>query len=216
MVLRVTSEARSGQPIPVALADSNPLMLGALSQFIDRDPRFTMVATAKTAEGFLSVLARTEVAVGIIDWTLPTLSGEGLLDRLRGWPDAPRVVVYGHDESDAIARRAMAAGAAGFCARSEPPEQLLEIVREVAAGRMVFPFVDVRALRHDPLDSLTAREQALIARLAGGASNRDLAADLGISVNTVKFHLRNLYEKLSVNSRTQAVALYYASDRARP
>lgn len=202
--------------IDVGLADSNPLMLGALSEFIERDRRFSLVATAKTAEGFLEVVLRAEMAVAVIDWNLPMLGGERLLDILRARQGTPRVVVYSTDRNADIAQRAMAAGAAAFCSRDEPPERLSEIIVEVAAGRMVFPFLDVRKLKRDPMDTLTRRERALIERLARGYSNRDLAAELDISVNTVKFHLRNLFEKLSVNSRTQAIALYYSSVSGQP
>lgn len=201
--------------VNVALADGNPLMLGALSEFVERDPRFSLVATSKTAEGFLELVLRAEIAVGVIDWMLPELGGEKLLEILRAQSAAPRVVVYSHDTNTDIARRAMAAGAAGFCSRSDPPERLLDIVADVAGGRMVFPFLDVRALKRDPMDTLTDRERALMGLLAQGHSNKALARELGISVNTVKFHLRSMFEKLAVNSRTQAIALFYSSSSTR-
>jgi two-component system nitrate/nitrite response regulator NarP len=197
--------------IEVAVADANPLMLAALSEFFERDPGFSLVSTASTAEGFLEAVARVPVMAAVIDWHLPRLGGERLLDALRRLPQAPRVVVYGTPEGADVVRRAMAAGAAGFCARSHAPEQLLAIVRQVAGGEMVFPFVDVRDLNRDPAESLTGRERALLAALARGLSNKDLAGEFGISVNTVKFHLRNLYDKLAIDSRAQAIAFYYAA-----
>ncbi len=151
------------------------------------------------------------VDVGIIDWTLPVLGGERLVDLLRSREGSPRIVVYAHGDNPDIPRRAMAAGAAGYCARSKSPEYLLDAVASVADGGMVFPFVDVRELRDDPMRSLTRRERALLASLSQGRTNKELADDLGISVNTAKFHLRNLFEKLSVRNRAQAVAYYYAS-----
>ncbi len=201
----------SGLPtIDVGLADTNPLMLGALSEFFDGDPRFSLVFTAGTAEGFLEAALRADVAVGVIDWGLPTLGGQKLVEIVRAQASAPKIVVYADGEHGDIAKAAMTAGAAGFCARSEPPERLLTIVAEVASGQMVFPFLDVRELSRDPIDSLTRRERLLLERLATGLSNKELAEDLSVSINTVKFHLRNLFEKLSVKSRTQAIALYFS------
>ena len=200
--------------IPVGLAEGTPLMLGALSEFFDRDPRFSLVFTVRSAEGFLEVALRTEVAVGVIDWNLPSLGGRRLLEILRAQEQVPRIVVYAEGEQGGIPRAAMSAGAAGFCARTESPERLLDITAEVAKGQMVFPFLDVRALTGDPIETLTSRELHLLERLSAGLSNKALAHELDVSINTIKFHLRNLYGKLSVTSRTQAVALYFSGSGA--
>jgi len=198
-------------PIDIALGDGNPLMLAALSDFIDRDKDFSLVATAATAEGFLAAVTRVPVQVGLIEWTLPAMGGERLLDTLRLRPSPPRMIVYGAPEEPEILRRAMAAGAAGFSPRHQSPEQLLVMARAVAKGQMMFPFLDVRELTRDPAGALTARERILLAALARGLDNKSLARELDISVNTVKFHLRNLYEKLNLSSRAQAIAFYYSS-----
>ena len=200
--------------IGVCLADGNPLMLGALANVLERDRRFSLVATSKSSEGLLEVVLRASVDVGVIDWNLPTLGGARVLEILRAREEAPRVVVYADDTTGEVARRAMAAGAAGYCSRSDPPERLLDVLADVAMGRMVFPYLDVRTLRRDPLETLTARERVLLGLLAKGRSNQALAEELGISINTVKYHLRGVYEKLSVNSRGQAIALYYATPEA--
>lgn len=197
--------------IEIALADGNPLMLAALSDFIDRDKDFSLVATAATAEGLLAAVTRVPVMVGIIDWNLPVMGGERLLDTLRLRSSPPRMIVYGAPGEPEILRRAMAAGAAGFSPRHQPPEQLLAMARAVAQGQMMFPYVDVRELSRDPAAALTLRERTLLAALARGLDNKSLARELGISVNTVKFHLRNLYEKLNLASRAQAIAFYYSS-----
>jgi DNA-binding NarL/FixJ family response regulator len=202
-------------PIDIALGDGNPLMLAALSDFIDRDKAFSLVATAATAEGFLAAVTRVPVQVGLIDWNLPVMGGERLLDTLRLRPSPPRLIVYGAAEEPEILRRAMAAGAAGFSPRHQSPEQLLVMARAVAQGQMMFPFIDVRELTRDPASALTLRERTLLAALARGLDNKSLARELGISVNTVKFHLRNLYEKLNLSSRAQAIAFYYSSGAHR-
>jgi two-component system nitrate/nitrite response regulator NarP len=199
-----------GQQISVALADSNMLVLSAMSEIFDRDPRFSLVATSSTAEGFLGTVMRVPVQIGIIDWNLPALGGQKLIEVLRDQPDAPRILVYGDDVAD-LPRQALSAGAAGFTPRNGPVDGLLDTCASVAAGQMVFPFLDVRELQADPIHQLTKREKALLEGLSRGLSNRQLAAEFDISANTVKFHLSNLYEKLSLTSRTQAVAFFFST-----
>ncbi|MEJ6389730.1 response regulator transcription factor [Gymnodinialimonas ulvae] len=197
-------------PIDIMLADGNPLVLSALSELIDRDARFSLVATAATAEGFLGTAMRVPVQVGVIDWSLPALGGAKLIEVLRDQAHAPRVVVYAEDTGD-LPRLAMAAGAAGYAPRSSSAETLLDICVDVAAGKMVFPFVDIRELQADPIQSLSRKERAMLEALSEGLTNRELSAKLGVSTNTVKFHLSNLYDKLSVKNRAQAIAFYYSS-----
>lgn len=200
--------------VSLALADSNPLVLGAMSEIFDRDPRFSLVATTATAEGFLGAVMRVPVDLGIIDWRIPALGGQKLIEVLRDQPSAPRLIVYGDDSRGELPRKAMIAGAAGFVARSTSVEKLVDTCLAVAAGQMVFPFMDVRELQTDPIQQLTRREKSLLEALAKGMTNRDLARDFGISANTVKFHLSNLYEKLGVQSRAQAIAFFYSSQTA--
>jgi len=197
-------------PVTVMLADSNQLVLSAMSEIFDRDPRFSLVATSATAEGFLGLVMRVPVQVGVIDWHLPVLGGGKLIEVLRENETAPKMVVYG-DANGEMPRLAMQAGAAGFASRSGSVEGLVETCADVAAGKMVFPFIDVRKMRQDPVHSLSAKERAILEALATGLSNRELSKRLGISTNTVKFHLSNIYDKLSVKTRTQAIAYYYAS-----
>jgi two-component system nitrate/nitrite response regulator NarP len=201
----------TSRPIGVSLADGNPLVLSAMSELFDRDGRFSLVATTATAEGFLGAVMRVPVQVAVIDWLLPALGGQKLIEVLRDQPGAPRIVVYGDDGRGEVARLAMLAGAAGFVGRNMPVEALLDTCLAVAAGQMVFPFLDVRELQADPIAQLTRRERALLEALAKGLSNKDLARDFDISANTVKFHLSNLFEKLGVKNRAQAIAFYYSS-----
>ncbi len=204
------NDSLKDRQISIALADSNPLVLSAMSEIFDRDPRFSLIATTATAEGFLGSVMRVPVQVGVVDWNVPVLGGQKLIEVLREHPKAPRVVIYGDEKGD-LPRQAMTSGAAAFSARNGPVEGLLEACIAVAAGKMVFPFLDVRELQKDPIYLLTKRERALLEALSKGLTNRQLARDFGISTNTVKFHLSNLFEKLSIKSRAQAIAFYYSS-----
>jgi len=205
--------AAEARVIDVALADKNPLVLSALSELLDRDGRFNLVLTVKSSSAFLQLVARTSVDVGVIGWALPPGGGGAILETLRDQADAPRIVVYSGGLDPDLARKVMGHGAAGFCSKSEPPERLLDTIAAVADGQMVFPYVDVRGLHSDPWDHLTPREKELLTALAKGDSNDQIARALGLSINTVKFHLRNLYDKLAIRNRAQAVAFYYSTTR---
>ncbi|WP_234172728.1 response regulator transcription factor [Ruegeria pomeroyi] len=197
--------------VEIMLGDGNPLVLSAMSEVFERDPRFSLVATTATAEGFLGMAMRVPIQVGVIDWNLPALGAEKLTEVLRAQERAPRVVIYGHDHDPAVPRRAMAVGAAAFVSRSAPIDKLVQTCLDVAEGKMVFPFLDVRELRADPISTLSRKERLLLEALAEGLTNKQLAARLGISTNTVKFHLSNVFDKLSVKNRAQAIAFYYSS-----
>jgi len=202
-------------PIEIAIADSSPLMLSALSAYVDQCSEFALVATANTADGFLAAVERNRVAIGLISWDLPAMGGERLLQTLRSQPNSPRIIVGGAPADADIVYRAIAAGAAGFSSRYQSPVHLLAAAHAAAQGHMIFPFVDMRELTQSAPMRLTARERCLLAALARGLSNKVLAQEFEISVNTVKFHLSNLYDKLGVASRAEAIALYHSSTLLR-
>lgn len=201
---------QKSEPVSVSLADGSPLVLAGMSDAFDADSRFSLVATSATAEGFLGAVMRVPVDVGIVDWNLPAIGGRKLVEILRDQPEAPRMVVYGDSPDNDIARMAMVAGAAGFVSRTTSVEELLDTCAAVANGQMMFPFLDVRTIQLDPINSLTKRERALVESLSSGKSNKELAHEFNISLNTVKFHLTNTYHKLGVKNRTQAIAYFFA------
>ncbi len=199
--------SRTG-PIEVVIADKSPLIQSALAQIFSGDERFSLVANASDGERFMEAVDRLAFDVGVIGWVMPYLDGPGVLKAISGRPHAPRIVIYTGDPSADLPRRAMLLGAAGFCSKREKPETLLTTVQAVAEGRMVFPFMDMSKPQADPFGSLTARERELFGTLAQGLTNAQIAKTIDVSLNTVKFHLKNLYEKLGVSNRAQAVAYY--------
>ncbi len=203
------------RPIDLVIAEKNPLLQSSLSRLFGEDDRFCVVAMAADGERFLAAVERLAFDVGIIGWEMPYLDGRGVLQALRGRDHAPRIIVYTGSPNPDVPRQAMALGAAGFCSKNEPPTHLLETILAVAAGRMVFPFIDVGRLAADPFAGLTPREREMLAALAGGLTNQQMAGQLSISLNTVKFHLKNLYDKLGVNNRAQAVAYYLKGREGR-
>jgi two-component system nitrate/nitrite response regulator NarP len=204
------ADAKTRDPIDVVVADKSPLILSGMVHLFDQDDRFNLVATAADGERFLEAVDRLSFDVAIIGWNMPYLSGLGVLQTLQERNDtkAPRVIVFTGNGAPDIPRQVMRFGGAGFCSKTDQPAQLLETVLAVAEGRMVFPFMDLTRSGSDPFSGLTAREQELLASLSRGRTNPQIAGDLTISLNTVKFHLKNLYGKLDVKNRAQAVACY--------
>jgi two-component system nitrate/nitrite response regulator NarP len=199
------------QPIRVGVADKNPLIQAALKHLLSADSRFSLVHVASDCEGFMRNIGQESVDIGVIGWIFGPCDGRFILDHLNTEKNAPRIIVYTGDENRMVPAQVMAHGGAGFVSKSEQPAILLDTIATVAAGRMVFPFIDVRAIYDNPLTTLTRRELEVLADLASGRTNKQIARDLGVSLNTIKFHVRNLFQKLGVNSRSQAIAMYLRS-----
>lgn len=199
------------QRIRVALADKNPLIQAALKQLLAEDPRFDLVHVASSCDEFLGNVASEPVEVGVIGWIIGPCDGRYILDRIDKLDRPPRVIVYTGDNNGVVPSQVMRHGGAGFVSKSEQPEVLLDTIAAVASGRMVFPYIDVRSIYENPLTTLTRRELEVLSDLASGRTNKQIARDLGVSLNTIKFHVRNLFQKLGVNSRGQAIAMYLRS-----
>jgi DNA-binding NarL/FixJ family response regulator len=199
------------QRIRVGLADKNPLIQAALKQLLAEDSRFELVHVASDCAAFLLNVERVPIDVGVIGWVIGPCDGRVVLDHLNAQPHPPRLIVYTGHPGERVPSLVMAHGGAAFVSKSEQPAVLLDTIEAVAAGRMVFPFFDVRTIYDNPLATLTSRELEVLVRLASGRTNKQIARDLEVSLNTVKFHVRNLFQKLDVNSRAQAIALYLRS-----
>ena len=198
-------------PIRVGVADKSPLIQAALNHLLSEDPRFELVDVVAGGEDFLELIDRESIDVAVIGWVISPGDGKFILDQLRGRETAPRIVVYTGAPSSTVAPQVMAHGGAAFVSKSEQPDFLIDTVAAVAEGRMMFPFLDVREINQNPLGTLTRRELEVLSLLAAGQSNKQIADSQSVSPNTVKFHVRNLFEKLGVHSRSQATALYLYS-----
>jgi len=199
----------------IAIADKNPVVRTGLVDIIARDGRFVVLAAVSTGAAFLNLLERDDIEIAIIGWQLPDMTGGDVLTEIKKRRPALRTIVYTGEAGPDVLRRTIKAGAWGFMSKSDEPEVLLETISTVSHGRVSFPYVDMDAVNKDPLDVLTVRERELLAALADGWSNLQIAARIGISRNTVKYHLKNLYDKLNVNNRAMAVALFMARQAVR-
>ncbi len=195
--------------IDIVVADKSPLIQSGLANLLDSDERFALIATAADGERFLEAIERMSFDIGIIGWDMPYLDGRGVLKKMVEMTDpTPRIIIYTGNSGPDVPRQVMQLGGAGFCHKSGSPDSLIETILAVSEGRMVFPFMDMSKPGNDPFGLLTGREQELLIALSDGNTNVQIADDLDISLNTVKFHLKNLYGKLNVRNRAQAVACY--------
>jgi two-component system nitrate/nitrite response regulator NarP len=199
----------------IAIADKNPVVRTGLVDIVARDGRFMVVAAVPTGAAFLELIEAHAIEIAIIGWALPDMTGGDVLAELKKRRSPVRTIVYTGEPGHDVLRRTIKAGAWGFMSKSDEPEVLLETISSVSHGRVSFPYVDMEAASKDPLDVLTVRERELLAALADGWSNLQIAARIGISRNTVKYHLKNLYDKLNVHNRAMAVALFMTQQANR-
>lgn len=201
----------SDNRIRVSLADKSPLVQAALTHLFAEDIRFELVSVFADGQSFLEAVDEIDVQVAVTGWVISPGDGKLILEQLRAKPDAPRIVVYTGAAGESVPVQVMAHGGAAYVSKSEQPAVLLDTVAAVAAGRMVFPFFDVRQINRSPLSTLTRRELEVLSAIAAGHSNKEIAGLQGVSLNTIKFHIRNLFDKLGVQNRSQAMALYLKS-----
>ncbi|MEL7048086.1 MAG: response regulator transcription factor, partial [Pseudomonadota bacterium] len=192
----------------VAIADKNPVVRAGLRDYLERDGRFDVIDVVEGGNSFVSLCEAQAIDVGVIGWAMPDMSGSDVLATVKRRQLGTRLIVYTGDASPTVLRQAVKDGAWGFILKSDDPELLLETLVSVARGRLSLPFVDISSLANDPLEQLTKRERELLRALANGLTNEQIAARIGISHNTVKYHLKNLYDKLGVRNRAMAVGLY--------
>jgi DNA-binding NarL/FixJ family response regulator len=206
----------SGKVFRVLVAERNPLVVAGLVDMISRDARFKLVASLQSGKDFLEAAVKQDPAfdVAVLGWRLSDVDSGEVLAEMQRQAIHARVVIFSNDHDVGILKRCVRLGAQGYCYQFEDPAILFDAVTAVANGRISIPFVDVSKINDTPLSRLTTRERELLSVLADGWTNMQIAARTGISENTVKYHLKNLYDKLDVRNRAMAVALY-ASEKGR-
>ncbi len=206
---------RGQNTVSIAIADKNPIVRAGLFDYITRDQRFAVREMVDSGSEFISICERQRIDVGIIGWGLPDMTGGDVLRAVKRRNLVTRVIVYTGDFSPAVLREAVKSGAWGVTSKADDPSVLIDAIASVYQGRMSIPFVDISALMSDPLENLTVRERELLRALSNGWTNEQIATRIGISRNTVKYHLKNLYEKIGANNRAMAVAMYLSSGPER-
>jgi DNA-binding NarL/FixJ family response regulator len=204
--------AVSAKRIRIVLADDHELVLEGLRALIEMEDDMQVVSAATDGRGLLDAVDRLTPDVVVLDLEMGEQGGLHCLEEIRSrYPTVRVLVLTAYSDGESM-RAAFEGGAAGFALKTEPPQQTVASIRQVTRGHLVFPQAARRwLLRGDSAgDSTqtTARENEILALVAEGLTNSQIARRLRVSDNTVKFHLQNLYLKLGVRNRTEAAALY--------
>jgi DNA-binding NarL/FixJ family response regulator len=179
-----------------------------IAAIINNQPDMKLVAQAATGTEAIQMFRQHQPDVTLMDLRLPDMSGIDALIAIRtDFPEA-RVIMLTTFEGDVDIRRSLEAGARGYMLKNMPPKDLVEVIRQVHAGKKRIPAeVAAHLAEYFGDDALTAREIDVLRHVASGNRNREIGERLFISEETVKVHIKHIMEKLSASDRTQAVAI---------
>jgi len=194
--------------IRVLSVDDHPLLREGIAAIIESQPDMSLVSQAATGSEAVQKYRDFKPDVTLMDLRLPDISGIDAMIGIRAdFPEA-RIVMLTTFEGDVEIQRALQAGARGYLLKSTPPNELVQAIRQVHAGKKRVPAeVAAQLAEHMSYESLTAREVEVLREVAEGNRNKDIAQHLYISEETVKVHIKHIMEKLGANDRTQAIAI---------
>ena len=206
------SEAARGAPIRIAVADDHPVVREGLVAMLETQPDFAIVGSATSGTDALALVESANPDVLLLDLEMPELDGVGVLRALRESGARVRAIVFTVFDTDERIIAAVEAGAAGYLLKGAPRADVFSAVRIVAAGgSLLAPLAASAVLRRvrgelpPTAPSLTMRERMVLEHLARGLGNKQIAAQLGITERTVKFHVSSVFTKLGAANRTEAV-----------
>jgi DNA-binding NarL/FixJ family response regulator len=218
----VAALAGVSSPIRVLIADDDALVRSALAMMLAGTDDIRVVAEVADGSEVASAVDAFHPDVVLMDIRMPRMDGLAATELVRAREDGPQVIVLTTFDADDLVLRALRAGASGFVLKDTPPPEILKAVRLVAGGdAMLSPTVTRRLLAHFTeggadahrvasealLTRLTDREREVAVAVAQGKSNAEIAADLYMSVATVKAHVSRLLTKLELNNRVQIALL---------
>ncbi len=201
-------------PIRVMVVEDDDAIRNGLHLLIDGSEGYSCVASCRTAEEALEILPGLLPDVVLMDINLPGMSGiECIICIKNSWPELQVMMLTVFDNSEEIFK-SLSAGATGYLLKKTPPAKLLEAIRELASGgspmsgeiarKVVQTFA--RPVFHSVSSvSLTPREEEILNYLSKGFLYKEIASELYISIETVRTHVRKIYQKLQVRTRTEAL-----------
>lgn len=197
--------------LKVLIADDHRLILEAIRLVLDEADDVEVVGEATKGSQVLPLVGRTNPDVVLLDIGMPEMDGLTCLDQLRKrHPDVVVIMLSGHDDPETI-RSSLSRGARSFIAKQVDPRDLPSALRMAAQGAVYQAVENGGEGRVDETGSagLTPSEQRVLEALARGLSNKEIAKELWLTPQTVKFHLTNIYRRLGVANRTEAVRHAY-------
>jgi DNA-binding NarL/FixJ family response regulator len=197
--------------LKLLLADDHGLMIEAIRLALKDEADFEIVGSAENGSQVLPLVQRTAPDIVVIDLGMPGIDGLTCIKLLRErFPEVKIAVLSGIDSNETV-EAALALGASVFVSKNVDPDELAPALRQAAAGAVQEPVgrAENRTNLAAGQKGLTERELVVLRSLGEGHSNKEIARSLWLAEQTVKFHLTNIYRKLDVSSRTEAVHWAY-------
>ena len=202
--------------ITVMIAEDHVVVREGIASLISLEPDIDVVAQAANGQEAVELFDRLRPQVTLIDLNMPVMDGAATITQLRRLEPNAKVIVLTTFGGDEDIYRALQAGASGYLLKDVMPDVLLDTIRKVHAGNVIIPaeLMQKIAGRIGGYD-LTARETEILNLIVEGKTNQQIADNLFIAESTVKFHINNIFGKLGVADRTQAVVIALKSGLAR-
>jgi DNA-binding NarL/FixJ family response regulator len=193
--------------ITVLLVDDHSLVRKGFRRMLEDDPTITVVGEANDGNDAVKLALQLKPRVTVMDCALPGISGIEASRQIRAkWADATILMLSMHSE-DTLIRQALEAGARGYILKNAMDLDLLKAVKGVAEGKTVLDpqLVKPEVLKGERESGLTARELEILQHIVAGKSNKEIAADLGLSANTVAVHRANIMDALGIHKTAELV-----------
>ena len=206
--LEPAATTAASKPIRVLLADDHIMVLEGLAAIIGRQADMCVVAAASDGREAVDLWQQHRPDVTLLDLRMPKLDGVAALEEIRRRDASARIIVLTTFDTDHDIYQAIRNGAKGYLLKDVRREELLDCIRRVYVGETCIPLpLTAKLVAGISSDALTKRECEVLTLLAHGKSNKEIGAHLFISETTVKSHLRAIFNKLNVLSRTEAIAV---------